>query len=76
MTHEEMEKEVLEISAFLKILSHLDNCDIDILDLQTVASVFVMIYHEKRKPRNRLVFVHMCMICIKMSEIAAKNFIK
>ena len=40
MTHEEMEKEVLEISAFLKILSHLDNCDIDILDLQTVASVF------------------------------------
>ena len=40
MTHEEMEKEVLEISAFLKIISHLDNCDIDILDLQTVASVF------------------------------------
>ncbi|MFQ7801131.1 MAG: hypothetical protein ACLRHW_16720 [Coprobacillus cateniformis] len=50
MTHEEMEKEVLEISAFLKILSHLDNCDIDILDLQTVASVllqsryFILLY--------------------------------
>lgn len=40
MDYDYIEKEVLEISSFLQMLVHLDSKELDVLDLQTVASVF------------------------------------
>lgn len=35
-----LEKEVLEISAFLRVLSKCNNREVDILDMQTIITMF------------------------------------